>query len=1317
MISTFYSFKGGVGRSMAMANVAAVLARRGLRVLMIDFDLEAPGLEQFFQINQEGVRRSPGLLDLLLRYKEAMSLGGGEDTGFTRLDAYIRPVYERLPAGGRLDILPAGQRQEPEQLARYALNLRTFDWQDFYFNWKGDLFFEWLRRSLVAGGPAAEGGGGARYDLVLVDSRTGVTEMGGICGYQLADVIVMLCAANHQNVQGTDAMARDFRSAENLRLRAGRPLQIVIVPARIEQQDPALLEDFFRRFGDAFDPELPAALRAAGLGYRDLMIPYAPPFAFEERVVSDPDLAARRGRIGGAFERLARAIALLAPPGSPVARRGGAAGEAAPLEQVPGAGRGTAAAVLAAGGAEGAAAVATAVAPEAAVAPAAEAPTPAPAPLRYDPARRFAGYDVFVDTSSPDREVADALVQALRGRRMQVFFDREDLPTGADWRAVAEDALFHTRALLFCVGSKGITVYRQWMLDRARAAQERGQPLRVLVALLPGADPAALAGTDAERYPRLDLRDGLGAGALDAVVAAARERPGGAPRVDTEARAPFVGARPLDEPDADRAFERRAAVDALEQALGGAPLVALAGPTGSGKTSLVRAGLVPRLRGPQAAGGPWSVSFEDGPPSVDGTAAAARRRLVVLDEPGIVRDARDPLGRAAADWLDAVRRRLGQGASGLVIVPEHLLPRLGLAAAGVPVVRPGPMTPDELRAGIERSAERAGVACEPGLVERIVAEMSSDPGALRLLQTLLARLWARQRDGWLTNAAYDEVGGLRGLADGLAEQAWAALRPEAQDAARRLFLRLVAVSAAGDEARHRLSLDELLAPGATGAPAPLGEALRAFQALGLVTVGEQGGAAVVTAAHEGVLRGWSRLRGWIEADRAFLEWRQRLGAAQAAWRRGGAGLDRLLSGRALDEALRWCAERRPELVPAELDFVARSRRHRRGLRIAGALVAALMAAIVGGAAYSQRSAARSEARAAREAERSQAAERRTAAAAALQADADGLAKAAVQDRAVPDPALLERALGKYDEAVKLDPRNPTLRGKRASARSARGDLDGALADLDLALKWSSQPGGPPVDAAVCAGWYGARADLRERRGDLSGAAPDARKAAELQPTDPGRWVEVGRLAQLLADRGQDPERNRAIALDAYGAALRLDPDSGEALFNRGLLLERASDRAAAIRDFTAAARGEGGDPQIAAASRARLRQLGVAPAPSAQRAARRVQVQYAGTGSDLGRVEGLLAVLRRELQATVPPAERVAPVAVGRASSVRYFAGEDEPAARQVRDLVQAELARGGIPVRLELRFLDARRLRTTPRPGLVEVWLLPLEAPVQMKQ
>ncbi|MBL8483827.1 MAG: AAA family ATPase, partial [Rhodocyclaceae bacterium] len=221
MIYTFYSFKGGVGRSMAMANIGDCLARRGLRVLMIDFDLEAPGLERYFKrLDVSAALRNPGVMDLIAAFKRAMA--SGEDLSqaeFRQIERYLFPVYPEQ-GGSRLDLMTAGRRLPDDEMRSYALAVRTFEWQDFYFNWEGEAFFEWLRKTLV--GP--EG----RYDVVLADSRTGVTEMGGICAYQLADVVVMMTAANRQNVEGTRRVADDFRSPQVLDLRRGRPLQLLV---------------------------------------------------------------------------------------------------------------------------------------------------------------------------------------------------------------------------------------------------------------------------------------------------------------------------------------------------------------------------------------------------------------------------------------------------------------------------------------------------------------------------------------------------------------------------------------------------------------------------------------------------------------------------------------------------------------------------------------------------------------------------------------------------------------------------------------------------------------------------------------------------------------------------------------------------------------------------------------------------------------------------------------------------------------------------------------------------------------------------------
>jgi len=272
---------------MALAHAADRLARTGLRVLMIDFDLEAPGLEQYFPIDQKALRTRLGLFDIILRYKLAMSStapGASENQYFRQLNQFIAPIYPKLPTGGTLDLMPAGQRGSDEQLSEYALGLRQFDWQDFYFNFGGALFFEWLRRSLD----------GPLYDVVLVDSRTGVTEMGGICAYQLADTMAVFCAPNQQNMDGTHNVVRNFLSQRVIQLRDGRALKLLVVPARVETRDEELLNVFQTRFQELFSNFEPKELTDAGLSFWDLLIPYEPQSAFQERVIVPGSRVARQ---------------------------------------------------------------------------------------------------------------------------------------------------------------------------------------------------------------------------------------------------------------------------------------------------------------------------------------------------------------------------------------------------------------------------------------------------------------------------------------------------------------------------------------------------------------------------------------------------------------------------------------------------------------------------------------------------------------------------------------------------------------------------------------------------------------------------------------------------------------------------------------------------------------------------------------------------------------------------------------------------------------------------------------------------------------
>jgi MinD-like ATPase involved in chromosome partitioning or flagellar assembly len=277
MIYTFYSYKGGVGRSMALANVAELFYRAGLNVLMVDWDLEAPGLERFFPVKLEEVLGQPGIINMLLDYKEVMEQeppDQAEDSPlpFKGVESYVVDIYPVASAKGRLRLLPAGRRAN-KHFAEYANAVLSFDWKDFYKNWEGAAFFEWLRQQFEE-----------TADVVLIDSRTGVTEMGGVCSYQLADAVVMFCTANQQSINGTYELARRFRTPEVTELRHGRALNVLIVPARIEKAESKLLDEFQGNFAKVFSKFVP---EEEGIDVQHLWglgIPYIPKYAFTEGV-------------------------------------------------------------------------------------------------------------------------------------------------------------------------------------------------------------------------------------------------------------------------------------------------------------------------------------------------------------------------------------------------------------------------------------------------------------------------------------------------------------------------------------------------------------------------------------------------------------------------------------------------------------------------------------------------------------------------------------------------------------------------------------------------------------------------------------------------------------------------------------------------------------------------------------------------------------------------------------------------------------------------------------------------------------------------
>jgi hypothetical protein len=330
MIVTFYSYKGGVGRSMALVNVGVYLASRGAPVILVDWDLEAPGLERFFDGWRVEAEEYLGVIDLLLEYRSAIARPPqaqeiergsqpvparnlGKALGFASPRERLLDLGDalNLPAG-MLRLLPAGRRSG-KRFAEYAASVQAFDWAAFYSNWEGEAYLEWFRQELLA-----------ENALILVDSRTGVTEIGGVCVYQLADIVVMFCAANQNNLNGTTIMAEAFSRPLVQELRGDRPLSILPVPSRIaENEEVVATNDFINDFTQAVG----SYYRKLGLDPYDaarlLLIPQISFYSFRERIAVRETGNSRfhSPQLIRPYVALADMLVRLAPRGSVLARK------------------------------------------------------------------------------------------------------------------------------------------------------------------------------------------------------------------------------------------------------------------------------------------------------------------------------------------------------------------------------------------------------------------------------------------------------------------------------------------------------------------------------------------------------------------------------------------------------------------------------------------------------------------------------------------------------------------------------------------------------------------------------------------------------------------------------------------------------------------------------------------------------------------------------------------------------------------------------------------------------------------------------------
>jgi hypothetical protein len=230
----------------------------------------------------------------------------------------------------------------------------------------------------------------------------------------------------------------------------------------------------------------------------------------------------------------------------------------------------------------------------------------------------------------------------------------------------------------------------------------------------------------------------------------------------------------------------------------------------------------------------------------------------------------------------------------------------------------GPMTREELECAIRKPAEEIELEFEPGLSRRIVSDVGDEPGNLPLLEFVLKELWENRRDSTLLNETYDAIGGLQGAVATKADELFRALSSAEQKILKRVFLRIVRPSESGLDMRRRAAFTELPPEGAELVIKLANERL-------LVTNKSAGGLEqTVEVAHEALISNWSTLRGWVNEDREFLLWRERLGMLLAGWERAQESDEALLRGPLLIEAHKWFDQRSQDLSDRERKFISAS---------------------------------------------------------------------------------------------------------------------------------------------------------------------------------------------------------------------------------------------------------------------------------------------------------------------------------------------------------------------------------------------------------
>lgn len=610
-------------------------------------------------------------------------------------------------------------------------------------------------------------------------------------------------------------------------------------------------------------------------------------------------------------------------------------------------------------------------------------------------------FAVFLSHNSREKSAVERIAEKLKRAEIEPWLDKWCLTAGGDWQTELAAGLRASGACAVFIGPNGIGDWEdlEYKLANDRAAKDRN--FRLFLVLLPGLpepfDPSTLPPFLLIRT-WVDLRSGIeDTRAFQSLINAVKGLPLG-PERPIEARddiCPYRGLQAFDEEHADYFFGRDADIQRLLERLKITRFIGVIGSSGSGKSSLVRAGVVPALKkGVLAESDTWTIRVFT--PTAHPLAALAANLLRLFPQ-GSMNQTLDEMSRDERTLHLAVALALAErpAAERVVLVVDQFEEVFTLCrdereraafianllyAAFIPNGRiavlltlradfypkcatypelsariaaqqflVSPMDVENLKQAIEEPAWQTGLEFEPGLVETILEDVESQPGALPLLEHALMELWERRRGSLLTLEAYRESGGVEGAIAKRADAIYSSFNEEQQQIVRRIMLRLTQPGEGTEDTRRRATMDELVTrPGESNEVEGVAQMMANAR---LLTTGsdEQPDGQTIDVSHEALIRGWPRLRKWIEEDRAGLRILRRLTDAAREWQ-PTKDESLLYRGARLAQAVEWRERNEAALNELEREFLnasvaARQAIERRRRRVLTGLAAGLVFAI------------------------------------------------------------------------------------------------------------------------------------------------------------------------------------------------------------------------------------------------------------------------------------------------------------------------------------------------------------------------------------